>query len=216
VEQLNSAFKISFQEISMLYPNFGSNKMSSREWWNQVVASCFEKAGVKASPLPSSNREDTSRILKLADNLYDLFSGNTCYQCFPETKIVLRNLHGRNVKLGVISNSDERLHGVIRKMNLHQFFDFVITSKEIGFQKPYKEIFQKALEIASVEPWEALHVGDSECADYNGAKKAGMHALLLSRDGSQAIDSVDHNDLIPDLMPLHQNYASDGESSDSI
>ena len=63
-----------------------------------------------------------------------------------------------------------------------QFFDAVVYSSAAGSAKPDRRIFQHALDQLLVAPAEALHVGDSRTADYEGALAAGLTAVLLRRD----------------------------------
>jgi FMN phosphatase YigB (HAD superfamily) len=49
--------------------------------------------------------------------------------------------------------------------------------------KPGPEVFLRALELAGARPQEALHVGDSVATDIEGARAAGIRALLVARDG---------------------------------
>ena len=47
--------------------------------------------------------------------------------------------------------------------------------------KPQPEIFLRTCRRLGVAPAEALHVGDSLREDYEGARAAGLRALLLDR-----------------------------------
>jgi putative hydrolase of the HAD superfamily len=47
--------------------------------------------------------------------------------------------------------------------------------------KPHPSIFAAALQLVSVEPHDAVMVGDSVRQDVEGALKAGMQAILLHR-----------------------------------
>jgi putative hydrolase of the HAD superfamily len=55
-----------------------------------------------------------------------------------------------------------------------------IVSGEVGFEKPYLAIFERALAIAGCSADEALLVGDDPCADIAGAKQAGLTAYWVS------------------------------------
>ena len=154
---LNSAFLSAFREISLKHPNFGAQEgLDSYQWWRQVVVNTVINSEL-VLPSPELEQQQAEkkeyqvqRLDMLAKNLYQLFSGRACYQCFPETKMVLQNLQSRHVKLGVISNSDERLHNVLKELGLGDYFSFTVTSKEVKAEKPMKEIFCKALEFAGV------------------------------------------------------------------
>jgi len=59
----------------------------------------------------------------------------------------------------------------------------VVTSQDVGFNKPQPEIFREALRQAGVQAAEAIYVGDQYQIDVIGAKKAGMEGVLLDRGG---------------------------------
>lgn len=62
------------------------------------------------------------------------------------------------------------------------YFDVVVTVNTICRMKPEKEIFDHALRVLNVAPNEALFVGDTVEYDYEGARKAGLRALLIDRE----------------------------------
>jgi FMN phosphatase YigB (HAD superfamily) len=66
-------------------------------------------------------------------------------------------------KLGLISNTNP-LHFdyILSKFPIIHIFDKWILSHEVGFKKPAIEIFQKAIEWASVEPGKILFIDDMQ------------------------------------------------------
>ena len=50
-----------------------------------------------------------------------------------------------------------------------------------GAVKPAKKIFSHALDQHMLIPQEALHVGDHPIEDFEGARQAGLHAVLIDR-----------------------------------
>ena len=85
--------------------------------------------------------------------------------------------------LGVLSNITRDMDALSQELGLEPYLDFTVTSGEMGAGKPHPPIFHAALERASVEPHEALHVGDSYSSDVLGARGVGIQPLLLDRDG---------------------------------
>jgi uroporphyrinogen-III synthase/FMN phosphatase YigB (HAD superfamily) len=73
---------------------------------------------------------------------------------------VIRSLKG-NKKLGLISNTNP-LHFdyILSKFPITQIFDKWILSHEVGFKKPAIEVFQKAMDWASVKPKKILFIDD--------------------------------------------------------
>ncbi|HEX6726854.1 MAG TPA: HAD-IA family hydrolase, partial [Nitrospira sp.] len=72
--------------------------------------------------------------------------------------------------------------------------------------KPAPQIFQIALEKHAVDPEEALHVGDSLRDDVEGATKAGLHAVLLDRDGRHHGVGVRAIKSLEELFPLLERF----------
>ena len=68
----------------------------------------------------------------------------------------------------------------------------MVSSAVAGATKPDRAVFVRALEAAGAEPGEALHVGDSVENDVEGARAAGLRALLLARDGEapRGVDAI--------------------------
>ncbi|MGH9398736.1 MAG: HAD-IA family hydrolase, partial [Thermoanaerobaculia bacterium] len=67
--------------------------------------------------------------------------------------------------------------------------------------KPDPEIFRRACARVGVPPQEALHVGDSLAEDYEGARAAGLSAVLLDRHGLHP-EFTDRIATLADLLPV--------------
>ena len=63
--------------------------------------------------------------------------------------------------------------------DLRQFFDVIVASAEIGYVKPDKKIFQKALELAGCTAEESIMVGDRLDNDIIPAKELGMNTIWI-------------------------------------
>ena len=88
-----------------------------------------------------------------------------------------------DLKVALISNAarSARAYGMILKtLGVGEFFDHLVISCEVGYLKPRKEIFEKALSLLSVKPSEALHIGDLFQTDILGATSCGMNACLYT------------------------------------
>ena len=110
---------------------------------------------------------------------------------YPEVPGVLRALRAAGARLVVVSNWDVSLHDVLAATGLRPLVDAVLTSAELGTAKPEPAIFAAALEAAGGVPAAAaLHVGDDEEADAQGARAAGIPAVLVRRDGGPAPPGV--------------------------
>ncbi|EJU04120.1 hypothetical protein DACRYDRAFT_105187 [Dacryopinax primogenitus] len=104
------------------------------------------------------------------------------------------------------------MHTVLSSLGVAHFLEPAILSSEVGFEKPDQRVWEEAVRRTGLEglDWEGrggvLHVGDELAADYWGAKKAGLEALLVRRhgeysDGSrrEATEDLDGVDVVPDF-----------------
>ncbi|MDH7564507.1 MAG: HAD family hydrolase [Candidatus Bathyarchaeota archaeon] len=100
----------------------------------------------------------------------------------PDVLPVLSALKARGLKLGIITNGLESdIKRIFQKVGFPELFDIKVGADTFQCAKPNPTIFQFTLKKLGVNPSEALFVGDSENADYEGARKAGLKALLVER-----------------------------------
>jgi putative hydrolase of the HAD superfamily len=122
------------------------------------------------------------------DELYHLFADPNVWRVYPEVFEVLQGVKARGLVTGVLSNWDIRLGPLLEGLGLMPYFDHVILSAVVGWEKPHRRIFEAALELAGVSADEALHVGDNYQQDVVGAQQAGIYAVWLRRRGEQTAD----------------------------
>ena len=162
-----------------------------KRWWKDVVYRVFSEVGMV---------DDFETFF---DQLYDRFRDSEGWVLFPETREVLTELKNRRVKLGVISNFDNRAYTVMRSLDILRFFDAVTLSSETGYCKPDPEIFHSAVRALDVPRSDVLMVGDSLHDDVEAGIKAGLRAVLLDRtDRHPAAAHVRRISSLKELLPL--------------
>lgn len=104
---------------------------------------------------------------------------------FPDAAPTLERLVPEGYRLGVVSNttqsSEWHLRAALRATGLEPFFDVVVTSFDVGRDKPEPDIFRRALESLRCHPTEAVMVGNDVVADIAGAAALGMTTVLVAR-----------------------------------
>lgn len=170
-EEVKNKFKKSFNIMREKHPNFGRTSIEWEEWWTQVVSMTLK------DHLPN----DTN-VGAIAKKLIEEFKTQKCWQCAHGGVKLLDHFKNLGIRVGVISNFDPRLNDILSNVSLKQYLDFIITSYEIGYSKPDERIFKSAIEKCNVpvKPSEALHIGDDIVKDYQGARAAGWHAVLVN------------------------------------
>ena len=116
--------------------------------------------------------------------LYDRFAEGSAWHVFDDVVPTLDALKTRGLKLGIISNWDDRLRPLLRELRLETYFEAMAISWEVGLTKPARAIFMQAARELSVAPAAMLHVGDSLEMDVQGAKAAGCEAVWLDRQAN--------------------------------
>lgn len=109
---------------------------------------------------------------------------------YPETKSTLGLLRQRGYHLGVIANQQPGLAKRLEEWGLGQLFEVIASSAEIGYAKPSREIFEKALAMADCTPQESVMVGDRLDNDILPAKAIGMKTVWL-RQGNARYQPLD-------------------------
>ena len=151
------------------HDRFRAHKEGARGFWQRLLERLAEHL---EAPVPSRFA---------AAELFHRFATPEAWEVYPEVRGVLAALRNQGLRLAVISNWDERLPLLLERLALTPFFDAVVTSSEVGVEKPDRRIVAAALTRLGVAPEGALHVGDSPLEDVEGAIAAGMEAVRLDR-----------------------------------
>ena len=94
---------------------------------------------------------------------------------------VIRGLHERGSKLGIISNliGENEVPDWLEEDGLDRYFDSVVLSSVCGLRKPGFEIYQIAAKEMGVELSECVSVADNIKRDIPGAKRAGVGCNII-------------------------------------
>jgi putative hydrolase of the HAD superfamily len=148
----------------------------TRKEWAAVVDETF--VGLAASP-PSGT---------FFPELYEHFTRVAAWRIYDDVRPALENLSAAGIRLGVISNWDQRLRPLLNDLGLAKYFEAIIISCEAGCTKPAREIFALAARSFGLPASAVLHVGDGVREDVEGARAAGFQALHLVRGVTAAGD----------------------------
>ena len=129
---------------------------------------------------------------KAFNYLVDFFENSILYfppDLQPNALSALEVFH-KKYSLAIISDTGFSPGRVMSKMmeeiGILKYFTAFSYSDETGVSKPHPLAFNCVLEKMNCKPENAIHIGDIERTDIEGAKAAGMHAIRY--DGDQ--DSI--------------------------
>lgn len=119
--------------------------------------------------------ETKSRELRVYDDVYE----------------VMRELGKTGLLLGIISAglTVKQAEKIVR-LKITEFLDprAIFISDQIGISKPNPKLYRKACEAVSIDPKEAMYVGDNPKADVEPAKRLGMVSVWMRRSGRHTLD----------------------------
>jgi putative hydrolase of the HAD superfamily len=102
-----------------------------------------------------------------------LFMGAISFRLADGAQAALAALREAGLALACVANWDVSLHDHLRRLNVTDRFEVVLSSAEAAAEKPDPRIFLLALDRLGVAPGRALHCGDED-VDRDGARAAGL------------------------------------------
>lgn len=165
----------------MAFPGSPADRVPAleREVWRGIVRDVFAGAGVLDAFAPGA-------FDAYFEAVYRHFEDAATWDVFPDVRPALAALRSLGCPLGVISNFDSRVLGILERLDLAASFASVTLSSQVGATKPDPAIFARALARHRVDAVRAVHVGDSPAEDGEGARAAGLRAVLIDRAGRHA------------------------------
>jgi len=118
--------------------------------------------------------------LKVMQIVAQQFKGVT-FVLYDDVLSTLKTLKERKFILGLLTNLNKDMNAICRELGLEPYLDFVVTSGEVGSDKPASPIFLAALKRAGVNASEAVHIGDQYKLDVIGARGVGITPILIDR-----------------------------------
>jgi HAD superfamily hydrolase (TIGR01509 family) len=106
----------------------------------------------------------------------------------PQAVPVLDALRSRGIKTAIVSNTPwgSPAHAWRAELIRHGLLDKVdatVFCMDVGWRKPHRAPFDRALSLLDVAPADALFVGDDHRWDIVGARNAGLRPVLLESAG---------------------------------
>ncbi len=133
----------------------------------------LSEAGVNISGEPD-------RLAKIINRAQELSQGMS-FTLFDDVLSTLKTLKERSLPLGLLTNYDGEMKPICHQLGLEPYIDLVVTSAEVGADKPSPPIFLAALEQTGIKAAETVHVGDQYKSDVIGARGVGINPILIDR-----------------------------------
>ena len=131
------------------------------------------EAGVDISGQPELLKKVITRMQTISSAMH--------FVLFEDASPALQSIKKKKLLTGILTNLDRDMKPLCRELGIEPYVDVIVTSGEIGVDKPNPRIFQAALQRANVTAAEAILVGDQYKNDIQGARGVGIKPLLIDR-----------------------------------
>jgi len=138
-------------------------------------------------------------------SLIEVFSAarDELLQPYDDTEETVAALHERGFVLVAASNGNAEM----ARLPLFRYFDATWFARDTGVSKPDPRFFLGALDHVGARPEFAVMVGDRFDNDYEPARLAGMHAVLIDRERRVDDASVVRIGALTELLGLLERAA---------
>jgi putative hydrolase of the HAD superfamily len=142
------------------------------------------------------------RVDACAREIYEEWAGSHHFELYDDVPGTLREIAGRGIRIGLISNSHRCLASFGRHFELEDLISAAVSSSEHGYMKPHPSIFEAALRLLDVRAGEAVMVGDSFTHDIAGAVQVGMRGVLVRRSAGSGPGRVTSAAAVAEDVPV--------------
>ena len=169
-EALSAADPHARFELDVTKGRSGTDQQRGWLYFNLVL----EKAGV-----PLSDRTEAALI-----DLQAYHARVNLWEDVPEgVPEALERMRRAGLRLVVVSNANGRLRFLLDRLGMSRMVDEMLDSNEEGVEKPDRRLFELALQRSGASRESTLHAGDLFHVDVEGARAAGLRAVLIDPHG---------------------------------
>ena len=136
---------------------------------------------LEAIRMAQETGQSPDTVREKIEAIYDRFDEDALmrWNLRDGSKDFLSALKANGIKIGLVSNVGRKaLEKALLKLDLHPFFNVVVSRNDVQFIKPSGEGLSLALSRLQVMKDKALYVGDS-LDDIQAAKAAGVRVIII-------------------------------------
>lgn len=145
------------------------------------TASCHNKA-IYFKQLLEELHLSVTVLDTINDMYWNTFLDNMV--CFDGVKDFIIWNRRCGIKIGILTDYETEYQiKKLNKLNLTDLIDIVVTSEEVGIEKPSIKMFQTILRKLELSSYEVIVIGDSYEKDINGAINANIYCWWYTARG---------------------------------
>jgi putative hydrolase of the HAD superfamily len=174
-ESLNEAYACTFEEFLRLYKE-AQESVKSRT--KQQAASHSRFLYLQAMIENVLGTTDIKKVLQLEKVYWDSFRETMVIR--EEAMDFLTTCKEKKISICLITDLTSQIQfSKVVKLGIENMITFVVTSEEVGVEKPDPKIFDYALKKIGLTKKEVIVIGDDEMKDIHGAQDCNITAYLV-------------------------------------
>ena len=118
---------------------------------------------------------------ELFQELWDYFASSEAWRVYDDVKDCFERLLRRGFQLGIASNFDSRLEGIVQRDSILSQVQHVFHSAQLGWNKPARGFCDGITERLAVPAEQIVLIGDRLDNDIQPALEAGWQGIWIDR-----------------------------------
>jgi len=153
-----------------------SDYFYDEDWWthvNEVIRLKLLKLGF-----------DDEQSIMLSGQFREEYLDLSKWHLYNDTLDALMRSKSEGHSNVILSNHVPELKKIVKYLGIEGYFQTIITSAEIGYDKPHPEIYKEALKLVENDS-NVYMIGDSYQADVLGSKSMGIEAIWVRQENTK-------------------------------
>lgn len=161
---------------------------------NSGTAACHNRMLYSQHICESFGIYDPTAVIELYNAYWDNYF--SVMKLFDGAEKLMYELADSGIRIAFCTDltADIQLRKLV-KLGLGKLPHMLVTSEEVGAEKPDRKMFETVLEKLDVPADEAVMIGDSIEKDILGAQKVGIHGILFGSESNEYDHACDFGEL---------------------
>ena len=157
-----------------------------RDYTNDIGAAWWKRMEERFAACYMACSAEETTALTAAAKVRPLIASAQHYTLYPDAIATLQAARKMGCRNVLLSNNYPELPRILEQLGLSPLLDGAVISSLEGYNKPRRELFAIAKERFPAQRY--IMTGDNPIADVQGAKDAGMTAVLVHRGKAEQAD----------------------------
>lgn len=107
---------------------------------------------------------------------------------------LLVRINEMGIKVIICTDGEEKLQKMkCKKANIDSLIAKIVSATDLGCIKPDKKVFDECIQFFGTEVNTLMYIGDHEVKDIEGARNAGMQAVLVNEENGIKLKDIYNN-----------------------